>query len=267
MPWNESEFVERAKDIALQHVTTKKSINELSMKVARENSLNPDEIRTLVRLSNVSTFQECFKRKSDGDKMVEFDVGDPEQVIRKFAEEASEVPQSANIFNDKLAEEIPDLMREKRLGHKFDDAEKVASEFVPAPEKPMRRDLAILALRKLAEDFNVEQIAAGRRWEDKIAALAQTFKRAPGYGPKLDDFEKDAYAEFGHDAVPELKQLWADLRRGEYAELINEKVAELQDRRVTEETPELALLKEAVDARHAYVKFRNGLEWIKKQGV
>jgi len=263
MSWDESMFVTRAKEIAAQHVTSKKSINDLAMKVAQDHSLNPEEIRTLVRLSNVATFQEVFQRKNDGDKMVEFDVGDPEQIIRKFAVEANTVPQSANIENDKLASEIPDLMREKRLGGVF-DVEKTAGEFEPVVERPLRHDLALIAGRKLAENFEIERFSAGRRWEEKIAALAKVFRRAPGYGPKFEEFEKDAYAEFGQDVLPELTQLWENMRSsGTYSPLTNEKVALLQDRRVTDGTAELALLKEAVEARHAYVKFGNGLETLK----
>ena len=61
--WNEGEFVERAGRIARAHAVTKKPLNDLSAKVARDENLQPDEIRTLVRLANVATFQELFKNK------------------------------------------------------------------------------------------------------------------------------------------------------------------------------------------------------------
>lgn len=260
--WNETDYVTKSKELAAKVATTQGSINDASVKVAREFGLNPDEIRTLVRLTNVSMFQHKFAAMSgDVDRMVEFDVGDPEQVIRKLAEDAASVPQTASITNDKLAFELPDMMREKRLGGVF-DTEKVAEAYEPIPEKPLRRDHALLAATKLAAEFDVERRIAGQRWEDKLAQLAQTFRRAPGYGPALEDFEKDAYAEFGDDAVPELTQLWENLRKGEYTPAESEKIAEVQDRHLTDDTAELRLLKEAVDARHHYVKFTRSAEKI-----
>jgi hypothetical protein len=261
--WNESEYVQRAGEIAQQHVTSKKPLNELATKVARDNSLNPDEIRTLVRLSNVATFQQLFKDKNDGDKMVEFDTGDPESVINSLVQEAQTPPETANISNDKLASEIPDQMREKRQGFKFAPMEKTAADgdFVPASEKLPRKDMVVLALRKLAEDFEVERIAAGARWESKLAELARVFKRPAGYGPTVEIFEKDAYAEYGSEIRPELAQLRFVLRLPFIATDL-EKIAELQARHVSEDTPELHLLKEAHDARVAYLKYKNGLVWI-----
>lgn len=262
--WTESDYVKRAGDIAQQHVVSKKSINDLASKVAQEEALNPEEIRTLVRLSNVAVFQELFKAQDTAkapDRMVEFETGDPEAVVRRLVEEAQMPAQTANIHNDKLAGEVPDMMADVRRGFKLETpaAEKVAHEDVP--ERPMRRDMAILALRKLASEFEVERYAAGHRWEDKLAALTRTFRRLNG--PDFSAFEKDAFASFGEDVRPELEALVHDTRL-KFALTGPEKVAHLMDRHVVEDSTELTLLKEALEARREYVRFDNALKWVER---
>ena len=260
--WNEMEFIKHAQAIAEQHLMTKKSLNELSEKFAAENNLNPEEIRTLVRLANVATFQEMFKRKDDGDKMVEFDTGDPEVVIRKMVGAASEPPQSANIHNDKLAGEIPNKMREKRLGMKFEyleGEEKVAS----VSERPVRQDIVAMNMQKLASEFSLEKIAAGAAWERKLGELAASFKRAPGYGPKFSDFEKNAWADLGFEAAPEMAFLYETLKI-ERPLPPSTKVAHFQERFVAEDSRELTLLKEAHEARKLYQKYTSALAWVDK---
>lgn len=256
--WNEAEYVSRANEVARQFVVEKKPLNDLCEKLARDEAMNPDEIRTLVRLSNVAAFQHLFKDKQ-GDKMVEFDVGNPESVIQRIQSSVDDPPQPANIHNDKLAQECPDMMREIRLGRKFDEAVKLAHEEVP--ERPMKRDLAVILGRKLAAEFDVERRVHGNVWEQNLRKLAQVFRRAPGYGQSFGEFEKAALAEFGLDAVPELTQLREDARLSA-ATYDTEKVAHLQERHVHEESPELATFRVAVDARHAYVKMSRAKETL-----
>lgn len=260
--WNESEFVKHAQGLAEQHLVTKKSLNELSEKFAQENKLNPEEIRTLVRLANVATFQELFKKKDGGDKMIEFDTGDPEAVIRNMVSSAGEPPQTANIHNDKLASEVPDMMREKRLGRKFDPVPE-EEKFAEYSEKPAREDIVVMNLRKLASEFAIAKISAGAKWEEKLASLVKVFKKAPGYGPKFVDFEKCAWAELGAEASPEMAFLYEELRV-KHSKPALEKVAFLQERLVVEETPELKLLKEAHAERQTYEKMTGALAWIDK---
>lgn len=266
--WNESEFVVRAGRIAHDHAITKKTINDLSEKVARDENLQPDEIRTLVRLANVATFQELFKSKdasNGGDKMIEFESGDPEAVIHRIVDSAQADPQSANIHNDKLAAwEAPDQMVEKRLGHTFDAPlqEKTAAELDESyAPRPMRRDLAVMALQKLAAEFEIERVSAGRQWEESLAKLASEFRKAPGYGPQYAPFEKDAFAECGMDTLPEVLFL-RDALRYPPLEPSRDKVAALQERHVTEDTAQLRALKVAQSFREDYARFSAGLAWI-----
>jgi hypothetical protein len=260
--WSENEFIKNAQGIAEQHLVSKKSLNELCEKFASEHKLNPDEIRTLVRLANVYVFQNMFKAKEGApDRMIEFDTGDPETVIRNLLNTANEPPRPASVHNDKLANEVPDMMREKRLGRKFDGPlEEKTAEYT---EKPAREDIVVMNLRKLATEFKLEKISAGAKWEEKLASLARTFKKAPGYGPKFSEFEKNAWAELGADASAEMAFLYEELRV-KHTPPDFEKVAFLQERVVTDETPELKLLKEACAERQTYEKMTKALAWVDK---
>ena len=266
--WNEGEFVERAGRIARDHAVTKKTINDLSEKVARDENLQPDEIRTLVRLANVATFQELFKTKdtsNGGDKMIEFESGDPESVINRIVDGAQNPPQTASITNDKMASwDAPDQMVEKRFGRHFDAPlqEKTAAELDEGyTARPMRKDMAVLALRKLAAEFEIEAISAGTRWENTLNKLAAEFRKAPGYGPVYTSFEKDAFAEHGMDCWPELVGVRDALRLPKIDPSLD-KIAELKERHITDDTRQLKMLKEAVETRAEYDKFTAGLKWI-----
>lgn len=262
--WNEAEYTQRAQEIAKLHVQSRKSLNDLSEKAARDESLNPEEIRTLVRLANVATFQEIFKNKADGDKMVEFDVGQPEEVIRRIVSGDTMEPQTANIHNDKLAYELPDQMSAVRGGLRSIEMgeEKVASAVEDEPVRAGRKDMAVLQLRKLASEFEVEKMRLGYVWEMKLAELTSEFRKL--YGPKYDEFEKDAYADYGMDVLPEVVTLREGLRLP-LTKPDEEKVAHLTTHRVTEQSPTHDLLKIAVESRVQYVKYEKGLAWINEQ--
>lgn len=261
--WTEADYTRRAAEVAREFTTSRRPLNDLCEKVARDEALNPEEIRTLVRLSNVAAFQGLFKDKaSQGhpDRMVEFDVGDPEAVIQRIQASVASPPQPASIHNDKLAFEVPDQMREIRLGRAFDSSKKLAAE--DAPERPVRKDLAVLAARKFAAEFDVERLCAGQRWEVQMEKLASAFRKAPGYGPSFTAFVKDAFSEFGERCRPELQELARELRQG--ALPLSEKVAQLAGAHLTGESLELQLLGEALDARDAYLKFERGAVWLTK---
>lgn len=261
--WTEDDYVKRAAVIAQQSAVSKKPLNDICEKAAQDDSLNPEEIRTLVRLSNVAMFQHMFKEKDmqkHADRHVEFDVGDPEIVIMRLHQAAAAQTQSASITNDKLAGEVPDMMAAKRRGFELDNGTvKVASDH---EVKPARTDMVVLTMRKLGAEFESRRLQASFRWEQKIAALYDTFHKAPGYGPDFGAFEKDAYAEFGENASLELESLRTDLRFAGRDLPITER-AKLAEHHVSNETPMLSLLKEALDARADYTSCEEASAWVK----
>jgi hypothetical protein len=261
--WTENEYVEQAKDLARRHVTTNKTINDLAEKVAKEQTLSPDEIRTLVRMTNVQVFQEKFAAMAGDHKMVEFETGDPEAVIQRIHQEAAPT-QSANIHNDKLASEIPDFMYEIRTGVSKSFEEKVAQVIEQDPVPLPRKDKLIMATEKLAEEFRVEKEISEQRWSDRLTKLANLFKRAPGYGKDLISFTKEAWATFGDEAHSELYGVYQLLKK-DYTLADQYKVADYKNNLLVENSPELELLKEAVDEHMKYAKYVLAIKFLEEK--
>ena len=167
-------------------------------------------------------------------------------------------PESASVMNDKLAFEIPDLMGAKRRGFEYETATvKVAQDL---EIKPAKTDMVVMTMRKLAEDYDARRMSAGYRWETKIAELTRTFNKAPGYGPSFVEFEKDATAEFGIKAAIEL----SELRKALKVTAPRPDAAKLAEFHLTDESAQLTLLKEAVDARADYIACEEAVAWVAK---
>jgi len=123
--WMREDYEKAASDIAKEFAAGNgaTTINQLSTKMAGEAGLNPDGIRTLVRLANVNAFNELFaKQAGKDDRMFEFETGDPELVI------------SALHSNAKLAmEHVPSVSLDNYdlLADYFGDFTKTADETSP----------------------------------------------------------------------------------------------------------------------------------------
>ena len=262
--WSEDDYVKRAAEVAAHSVVSKKSVTDACEKVAKEEALNPEEIRTLVRLSNVAMFQALFKQKdAEGqpDRNVEFEVGDPEVVIQRLHQAAAEGPQTASIMNDKLSHEIPDLMAAKRRGFELDNSRpKVATDLEVTPG---RIDMVVLNMRKLADEFESRRMSAGYRWEEKLAELNRVFNKAPGYGPSFPDFCRDALSEHGEKVAVELDCMRRDLKL-KTLPVDEAERAKLAEFHVAEDSPALTLLKEAYDARMEYQACEEAAGWVAK---
>ena len=51
---------------------------------AKEKSMNPEQIKRLIEMTNTGAFLRLFKSLSGDDRMVDFDVADPSSVMKKF---------------------------------------------------------------------------------------------------------------------------------------------------------------------------------------
>ena len=61
--WTRKQYEDAAQQIGNAHTASggAQSINDLALKVAQDNGLNPEGIRTVVRLANVAVFENMFK--------------------------------------------------------------------------------------------------------------------------------------------------------------------------------------------------------------
>lgn len=65
------------------------SLVDTVMSVLKKNPMNPEQIRRLVEMTNTSKFLDEFSNTSGDDRFVDFDVLDPEKIIKMFMTGAS----------------------------------------------------------------------------------------------------------------------------------------------------------------------------------
>ena len=217
--WQRKQYEEAAADIGKQYadVGAKDSINDLSVKVARDNNLNPEGIRTLVRLANVSAFQELFTKSAGADRMIEYQVGDPELVITQLYSEtktAAVLAQVTPTDYDRTRDYYGNLSQLAKVAED-DDEEKdeIVEEELDSETQP---DAPIVDKKKVKLLFDksknkIEDDAkeAEYRWVSCIEKAAQTLRCGPGSSPQFNKyaFEKDMVAAGGEGIVTELKAL------------------------------------------------------------
>lgn len=70
------------------------SLVDSVLSVLKDNPMNPEQIRRLVEMTNTSKFLDEFSQTSGDDRFVDFDVLDPEDIIRRFL---GDMPEGAKV--------------------------------------------------------------------------------------------------------------------------------------------------------------------------
>jgi hypothetical protein len=264
--WTRKDYEREAQNIAKVFSTTKgeQSINKLAAESARANNLNPEGIRTLVRLANVDAFNEEFSKMSGDDRILDFTTGDPEQVIAELQNEAET--------------KVASVQRTLSGSSKYDRAvdyeidpvsplppmEKVAEE---SPEESrIPRHKAILLLKRAADEFTEKMRQEEMAWIDLMEKAAQS-TRVLGDVRKADLLEKDALAIAGTVLVPELHML-AKMTGREYT-LTSEKVASVIDKHLAvpsrSHRPIITMLEKASTTRTKRNENKKCLEFVREK--
>lgn len=236
------------------------SINQLATKVARDNNLNPEGIRTMVRLANVAVFEEIFHKHASGDKMFEFEVGDPEVVI-------STLYQETKSAMDKVAAAPCDY---DFGADYYGDLEAPVQKVAEAPAEEPVANISPLVVKQRMEQAH-EKLAMEKKehefeWLEALEKAAKLFMVASAPIPACVTFEKDAVSILGCDIVPELTVLKEMTGRCKQALLGGEEVTKVAEQHVANPTTEtrsiIQMLKTAQDARMQMVVCKQGLEWL-----
>jgi hypothetical protein len=298
--WQRSDYDAAAqkigKDFAENRGNSTVSINQLATKVARDNNLNPEGIRTMVRLANVSVFEEIFQKHAGNDKMFEFEVGDPEVVINTLYQETktamdkvagdSSAPYSreADYFGDVPSSEV--TPKTTRIFEEFEavernpEMEKAANNihelyrglvagFVDVV--PAFNPISALEVRQQMSNAQ-EKLAMEKRehefeWVDTLEKTAKLFNVASLSDSEGICLEKDAVSLLGEDAIPDIAALRTMTGRcTKYALLGGSSVQEVTNRHVSNPTAEtrgiIQMLKTARDTRNEMHVCTKGIEWI-----
>jgi len=258
--WTRQQFEDAAAKIGADFLATPEetSINSLSCKVAQENGLNPAEVKTLVRLANVHTFEQAFDKKAgDDDRMIEFDVGDEREVLEmlqdsKTLKVAEYVDESYDFASD-------------YFGSYGDEVEKVAEEEMPPRRIPL--NVAKSRYQKAIEDVRGLAGQKEAEWHEKMAECVRELKDVVRDTDELAELEKEVLASFDSDrAVFHLRALHEEVtpRGTDYIGGQPEKVAHLRSHYFATKpkkfTPFFERFKQAMDLSEEYGNYRRAQE-------
>lgn len=268
--WQRSSYEEAAqkigKDFAENRGNNTVSINQLATKVARDNNLNPEGIRTMVRLANVAVFEEIFHKQAGAtDRMFEFEVGDPEVVINTLFQETktamdkvAAVPAGYDFGSDYYGDLSDPIQKIAEAPYEepvtYISPLVVKQRFIQAQEK--------LAMEKQEHEFE---------WIEALEKAAKLLMVAAPPAAACVTLEKDAVSILGEEILPELSVLKEITGRCKQALLGGEKIAEVVDRHAANPTAEgrgiIQMLKTASEARKQLTICKSGLEWLEKNQV
>lgn len=221
------------------------SLNELTTKCARDNSLNPEQIARLCRLTNTRAF-ETKLAEMQGDKYVQFPVADADVVNMTLVENAS--MKTAALCEDAyptLGDSLASLREtpepeQMKLAAIYADGMRVCKA-LPSEDPDIlhrRAKQAAERHRGLAEQAEVA-------W---ATALRTVVEKTAGSRWDHDAFEKSAFVCTNGNCLFELNSI-REVLGMERLDVPNEKVASLLDKIDAPETAVARLLKDAVAAR------------------
>jgi hypothetical protein len=222
-----------AKEAVAKMVGERIPLAKSLVKISDDNGLNPDQIKALVQVANTLAHLDLFDRKNDGDKIVNFDPADPDEVVKSVVSDggcsacgggsSNVTDQIKDFFGDLGSNPTPppapaalaDVGTPVSMGSGSDDL------------NPRRTQIMIIKIRKVAEELKHRKLAADIQYREEFDKLASEFSKL--YGPKFEEFEKDAIDIHGAAAMPMLTELRQAMRLPEIKLAVFTKTARLVD--------------------------------------
>lgn len=84
MRYTKNRLEKLAEDVVRTSKSSGDSLVDSVLSVLKDNPMNPEQIRRLVEMTNTSKFLDEFSDTSGDDRFVDFDVLDPEDIIKRF---------------------------------------------------------------------------------------------------------------------------------------------------------------------------------------
>lgn len=249
-------FEEKATSIARAFNAGRGDLHDLTVKMAKDQGLNEEQIRRLGRAVNVKAFEQKFASlKGQADRIVEFDPVDPEAVIMGLSLSSPAAEKKASAAYP----ELPDQMRNARgwtPAYEKTASLDIQQEILKSVPKDPPLESQINHWRKVAEDLRQKIAGAEMRWDSAMEELEAHSKRI--YWDR-DEFEKDAMALFGGDVLFELNAL-RKAAKLDFVEATYETATKLATHLFGEESEDTRLIKQAQEARVAYFRAQKALK-------
>jgi len=224
----EQQLDKLAHQVVDRFVTEKIALTDGVVDTARQESLNPEQIKRLVESVNNLTFLKKFNETPNGqDRVVEFETANPNAAIQRLLEAAQEVTETmgTNHTPSGTATESNELPFSRAGAPEAlppEPTEKAKEAHVHGPAVTMK-------LHKTAALLAEQKYQARVKLTETYADLATCFTRVGNVN--FDSFEKDAFYTWGDAAGPHLQLLRQSLRLplAEYNHTAMTKIARVID--------------------------------------
>lgn len=246
------------------------------VKIARDNSMNPEQIKRLVESANTTAFLSAFKEKTGNQRMVEFDVADPEKVIDEAistpgvaAGSAGSPSLAITITIDRDSTSLHDSISDENAVQSNESTDKVAS-FSELPVIKLARSQEELPTltsydKYKAKDSLLTKLAdCNYRASDLADSLADRF-RGIYTRDKYAGLELDALSEYGNEALPALQMIRSRLNMEKISSSLSpQQEYFLQDRHIVEDTEPLNKVASIIKLCDEYKKLSASISYLSK---
>lgn len=210
-----------AEAVVTEHLGAQVPLLDGLAKKAGDEGLNPDQLTNLVQMANVLTHMKLFDQKNDGDKIINFEPIDPNMVLKKVysnndpatgSTEKVIVMEGNGTANDSVSKAMDFFgdLPGSSCGEDSGGMSEAASPCSGESPRGTSHSVAIIRIRKVAEDLRDRQTAVALEYDDELNKLASEFAHL--YGPDLIEFEKNAVQVYGIAAVDSLSAIRERLR-------------------------------------------------------
>jgi len=245
------------------------------VKMARDNSMNPEQIKRLVESANTTAFLNAFKEKTGNQRMVEFDVADPSKVINEAIDGSSEHKSSPSgsavsitITVDKDTSGLHDTVDNENIPTMNTSVDKVASyddlsvvKLASINSSPM--ELTPYTRHKLEDNLLTKIADYNYRAIDIADDIARDYKSIYTQ-EKYAGLELDALSLYGNQALPALQMVRSRLNMEKIAnELSPQQEYFLSDRHVVTRSKNLEKVAEIIGICANHAQVTKSLDYLK----
>lgn len=215
---NADRFKKLADAVASDFVTQSIPLNTSIHKLAQSTDMTHEQIRRLCEATNNATFSQVFqaKGKTAEDRIVEFDVADPDKIIGSIIKDAAPV-------HEKTAA----LYEYRTLELSSDNIKEAAQEEEIIPEVPFN-EIDKRTVRKVAAHLASQKMGWEMAYTDTLHSLDASFKRLYD-APPFESFQKEACQLYGDDVIPEINALRERRKLDPIASVVRTKTASIID--------------------------------------
>jgi len=245
-------------------------LHQSIVKIAKDNQMNPEQIKRLVEAANTTTFLNEFKGKSGNQRMVEFDVAHPDKVINEALSSGHSAEDKAPSISITISVDpnagLHDSVSDENvtMPEPNSSSEKSASYnqgfFLHSPEKTA--SFSSYTKHKIKESLLTKIADCNYLAEDIADEIALSY-RGIYTQEKHASFETDAFSMYGNDAIPGLQLVRNRLGLAKIARKLSPQEAYLlKDRHLVDGTHSSNLTKLAsiIDLVGQHKKYYGGLK-------